>query len=140
MLPASIAMPSAGSTVPSTSRDGIWTTKISSEVSVRTLTRMLNPRPKKAFVSPFVHQGSFRGGVSEGLSSGRADRGLSRLMRGSWRRAGQPARAGTERAESRADESATQPKIPPWAAIMSSPTRWNSGKYEPTQSESTSAL
>ena len=34
----------------------------------------------------------------------------------------------------RLEESVTQPKIPPWAAIISSPTRWNSGKYEPTQS------
>src|SRR5690606_20606272 len=34
-----------------------------------------------------------------------------------------------------AAESATQPNIAPWAAIMSRPTRWNSGKYEPTQSE-----
>src|SRR6478752_3174999 len=91
MLPASMAMPRAGSTVPSTSRVGTWTTKISSEVSVRTLTRMLKPRPKKALVSPFVHQGRFRDGVSdgaEGLSSGMADRGLSRLMVGSWRRSG----------------------------------------------------
>ena len=34
-------------------------------------------------------------------------------------------------------ESATQPKIPPCALIISSATRWNSGKYEPTQSDST---
>ena len=27
--------------------------------------------------------------------------------------------------------------MPPWAAIIFRPTRWNSGKYEPTQSEST---
>ena len=36
-------------------------------------------------------------------------------------------------------ESVTQPKIPPCAAIISRPTRWNSGKYEPTQSETTRA-
>ncbi len=34
-------------------------------------------------------------------------------------------------------ESDTQPKIPPCALIISNATRWNSGKYEPTQSEST---
>jgi hypothetical protein len=33
---------------------------MSSEVSVSTLTRMLKPRPKKAFVSPLVQYGSFR--------------------------------------------------------------------------------
>ena len=43
-------------------------------------------------------------------------------------------------AASSAAESATQPKMPPWAAIMSSPTRWNSGKYEPTQSDEDEAL
>ena len=31
----------------------------------------------------------------------------------------------------------TQPKIPPWAAIIRSATSWNSGKYEPQQSSST---
>ena len=31
----------------------------------------------------------------------------------------------------------TQPKMPPWALIISSPTRWNSGKYDATQSLST---
>ena len=36
-----------------------------------------------------------------------------------------------------AADGATQPKMPPWAAIISRPTRWNSGKYEPTQSAST---
>ena len=40
-------------------------------------------------------------------------------------------------AESRSAEGPTQPKMPPCAAIIRSPTSWNSGKYEPTQSEST---
>ncbi len=31
----------------------------------------------------------------------------------------------------------TQPNMPPWALIISSPTRWNSGKYDATQSLST---
>ena len=34
-------------------------------------------------------------------------------------------------------ESETQPKMPPCALIISSATRWNSAKYEPTQSDST---
>src|SRR6478752_1265551 len=53
-----MAMPSAGSTVPSTDSAGICTTNNSSAVSVRTLTRMLNPSPKKALVSPLVQYGS----------------------------------------------------------------------------------
>src|SRR6185437_10515680 len=32
---------------------------------------------------------------------------------------------------------ATQPKIPPCALIIAMPTRWNSGKYDATQSSST---
>src|SRR6478752_3595656 len=59
MLPTSIAMPRAGRTVPSTSAAGSCTTKISSEVSVRTLTRMLKPSPKNALVSPRVQSGIF---------------------------------------------------------------------------------
>ena len=57
MLPASMAIPSAGRTVPSTMVAGICTTKMSSEVRVRTLTRMLKPSPKNALVSPRVHHG-----------------------------------------------------------------------------------
>ena len=34
-------------------------------------------------------------------------------------------------------DGVTQPKIPPCAAIMRRPISWNSGKYEPTQSETT---
>ena len=52
------ATPSAGSTVPSTSPAGSWTTPIISPVSVRTLTRMLKPSPKNALVSPASTTGS----------------------------------------------------------------------------------
>jgi len=31
-------------------------------------------------------------------------------------------------------DAATQPKMPPCAAIMRNPTSWNSGKYEAQQS------
>ena len=34
-------------------------------------------------------------------------------------------------------ESVTQPKIPPCALIIRSPTSWNSGKYDAQQSDST---
>src|SRR5664279_3370655 len=57
MLPASMAIPSAGRTVPSTLVAGICTTKMSSEVRVGTLNRMLKPSPKNALVSPRVHHG-----------------------------------------------------------------------------------
>src|ERR1700687_4923520 len=63
------ATPSAGSTVPSTSPAGTLTTPIISPVSVRTLTRMLNARPKKALVSPRVHHG-IDNGAAAGLSTG----------------------------------------------------------------------
>src|SRR5690349_13122210 len=53
-----MAMPSSGSTVPRTDSAGICTTNSSSAVNVRTLTRMLKPRPKKALVSPLVQYGS----------------------------------------------------------------------------------
>src|SRR6478609_4800701 len=59
MLPTSMAMPSAGSTVPSTWAAGNCTTKMSSDVSVRTFTKMLKPSPKKALVSPRVQSGIF---------------------------------------------------------------------------------
>src|SRR6476660_2117873 len=59
MLPTSMAMPSAGRTVPNTSAEGTCTTKMSNEVKVRTLTKMLKPSPKKALVSPRVHHGLF---------------------------------------------------------------------------------
>lgn len=40
-------------------------------------------------------------------------------------------------ASTAADDDDTQPKIAPCASIIAIPTRWNSGKYEPTQSSST---
>src|SRR5690349_22958625 len=51
-------MPRAGSTVPSTISCGTLTTKINRPVRVSTLTKMLNARPKNAFVSPRVHHGT----------------------------------------------------------------------------------
>jgi hypothetical protein len=53
-------------------------------------------------------------------------------------RRGQEAQAGYARkACSARRESDTQPNSAPCALTISSATRWNSGKYEPTQSEST---
>ena len=46
--------------MPSTSAAGTATTATINPVSVNTLTRMLNPRPKNALVSPRVHQGTDR--------------------------------------------------------------------------------
>src|SRR3954447_7879656 len=77
MLPSTSAMPSAGSTVPRTSPAGTLTTAIISPVRVSTLTRMLNARPKKAFVSPRVHQGTVTG-----RRAGAGAVGLAVLMTG----------------------------------------------------------
>ncbi len=44
--------------MPSTMSAGTLTTKINRPVRVKTLTRMLKARPKKAFVSPRVHHGT----------------------------------------------------------------------------------
>src|ERR1700712_2973591 len=65
MLPRIMATPRAGSTVPITKPAGTFTTKIISEVSVSTLTRMLKARPKNALVSPRVHHGSFNESESD---------------------------------------------------------------------------
>ena len=118
-------MPSAGSTVPSTSPAGTLTTKIISEVSVSTLTRMLKPRPKKALVSPRVHHGRVSGGAAS-ATGGSAEGSVTSVDMTRSSQAAVVASCGS--AGSTAAESATQPKMPPWAAIISRPTRWNSGK------------
>src|SRR5690242_18091906 len=51
-------MPSAGRIAWNTSRSLSLTTKRHSEVSVRTLTSTLTPKPKNALVSPRTHQGT----------------------------------------------------------------------------------
>ena len=50
---------------------------------------------------------------------------------------GDPDAGGHESAAIILSESDTQPKMAPWALIISSPTRLNSGKYDATQSDST---
>ena len=80
-------------------------------VSTSTLTSTLKPRPKKALVSPRTHQGSFERGLGSV--------GASVTAQTSWR---------DEGATGTLADGATQPKMPPWAAIISRPTRWNSGK------------
>src|SRR4051794_4879431 len=74
-------MPSAGSTLASTRSDGILTTKIIRPVRVKTLTRMLNARPKKAFVSPRVHHGTRK--VAESPAAGGFVRSM--VMTVPWR-------------------------------------------------------
>src|SRR5688572_13450439 len=64
------ATPIAGSTVPRTSPAGTFTTAIIRPVSVRTFTRMLKARPKKALVSPRVHQATARAGAAVVLMTG----------------------------------------------------------------------
>src|SRR6516165_1130094 len=57
MVERHIIMPSAGRMRPKTSESGIFSTKRRSPVSTSMLTRMLVPKPKKAFQSPGVHNG-----------------------------------------------------------------------------------
>ena len=66
------------------------------------------------------------------LKSGHASCRHVGLAAGSARR-GDP----RHRARSSFAEFVTHPTMPPWALIISSATRWNSGKYDPTQSSST---
>ncbi len=104
-------------------------TPIIRPVRVRTLTRMLKPSPKNAFRSPRVHHGidNVRGGPTGGsLTSVLMERSFQAAVLVSASSAGMTAAV-----------SATHPKMPPWALIISRPMRWNSGKYEPTQSDTT---
>src|ERR1700693_4135621 len=55
MVLRTIISPTAGRMRPNTSASGIFSTKRRSAVSVSMLTRMLVPKPKKAFQSPDVH-------------------------------------------------------------------------------------
>ena len=71
---------------------------------------MLVPKPKRAFQSPGVQ--SF---------------GVVRL-RVPWSLLVQAAARTPSQRPAKAVLSLTQPKMPPWALIISSPTRWNSGK------------
>src|SRR5664279_3673664 len=122
---------------------------MSSEVSVSTLTRMLKPRPKNALVSPLVQYGSlsapsdetedlkpvrfmgfhsFDEGVGAaalgGMGCGPVTRAVARKGgQTRWACGFQPASAGTASASSSTAESATHPKMPPWADTMSRPTR-----------------
>ena len=50
---------------------------------------------------------------------------------------GDPNAKGHETAAIILSESDTQPKMAPCAFIISNPTRWNSGKYDATQSDRT---
>ncbi len=115
MFPATRAMPSAGRIVPNTSPSGRFTTARQSPVRVSTLTRTLTPKPKNALVSPRTQYGSGATvGVVEAMTTPGQEEGCNTGVAGSAART--------------CAESATQPKMPPWAAIMSRPTRWNSGK------------
>src|SRR6267143_6978199 len=119
--------PVAGRMRPNTRSSGIFNTKRNSAVSVSRLTRMLVPKPKKAFQSPgtqifgllmaFIGHSSFR-------------IVLWWLLLLVWGKE-------TANAARTVDECETQPKIPPWALIIFNPISWNSGKYDPTQSDGT---
>jgi hypothetical protein len=114
MLPTSRPMPSAGRIVSNVSLPLMPTTPTVRPARTSTLTSMLMKRPKKALRSPRVQNGTAVGGPNAGMAMAQA-----------------PMVAGTGRvssAASRAPEEPTQPKMPPWAAIIRSPISWNSGK------------
>ena len=92
---------------------GICSTYWSSPVSTSTLTRMLVPKPKKAFQSPGV-QIRARSGPAVVVSAMSCSLSSRRPR-------------GVERGD-QAALSLTQPKMPPWASIISRAMRWNSGK------------
>ena len=113
---------------PNTSASGIFSTKRSSPVSTSMLTRMLVPKPKKAFQSPGVHNAGLKSDFRQSPSWSCSSRCLPLLH--CWK-SPVPSPSRT------AAESLTQPKMPPWALIIFRPISWNSGKYEAQQSAST---
>ena len=86
------------------------------------LTRMLVPKPKKAFQSPGVH--------SVGLNPV-----VVLIIRSPVRIS--VALSAAAKAASICFEPVTQPKMPPCALIIFRPMSWNSGKYDAQQSAST---
>ncbi len=104
---------------PNTSESGIFSTKRNRPVKTSMLTRMLVPKPKKAFQSPGVHRTGLKSDLPAvpvmlvlivipllllSLKSPVKVPPVPRL------------------------NSVTQPKIPPWALIIFRPISWNSGK------------
>src|SRR3954447_9104940 len=120
------AMPSAGRITPRTSPAGSWTTPMQSPVRTSTLTRTLKPRPKKAFMSPRTQYGTVGGDV-DGAGAVSVDMAAPGGQTADDAAEGSSNGAAAS-AVRNAEEDATQPKMPPCAATISSPTRWNSGK------------
>ena len=100
---------------PNTSESGIFSTKRSSAVSVSMLTRMLVPKPKKAFQSPGAH----RIGLPDVavVSDVPIACPYAIIFDGSECSAAKTS-----------DDELTQPKMPPCALIMRRRISWNSGK------------
>src|SRR5438105_2584082 len=97
--------PVAGRIFPKTSSSGIFSTKRRSAVSVRRLTRMFVPKPKKAFQSPGTHSLGFEVVFMDLL-----------LLVGFL--VGCDFHVKAARILSECD---THPKMPPWALIMRNP-------------------
>ncbi len=118
MLRHSIS-PVAGRMRPKTSESGIFSTKRSSPVKVSTLTRILVPKPKKAFQSPGTQIFGFAAMVATVV-----------VIAPSFRNPDLDAvrRYPSLSASISGLEPLTQPKMPPCALIMRRPISWNSGK------------
>src|SRR4051794_39596138 len=122
-----IMRPVAGRIRPNTRESGILSTKRKRPPKTSRLTRMLVPKPKKAFQSPGVHMAGLLLVVMSVAPLAYAVACETWLM----------ADAGSLKAARMRAELETQPKIPPCALIMRSPTSWNSGKYDAQQSPGT---
>ena len=103
---------------PNTSSSGIFSTNRSSAVSVSMLTRMLVPKPKNAFQSPFVHRAGLNV-VAVAMTSPFVPSKRD-AFRARWAPAPTPPAIPSN--------PETQPKIPPCALIIFRPISWNSGK------------
>src|SRR5262245_857188 len=68
MVDRHIIRPTAGRMRPNTSESGIFSTNRSSAVSVSMLTRMLVPKPKKAFQSPGTQSLGWNVDVAEAIT------------------------------------------------------------------------
>ncbi len=97
---------------PKTRLSGIFSTKRSRPVSTSMLTRMLVPKPKKAFQSPGVHKAGWPREAAVSV--------MAMLVSPLW--------SGCQSAAVTASVVVTEPKMPPWAAIIFRPTAWNSSK------------
>ena len=122
---------------PNTSESGIFSTNRNSPVSTSMLTRMLVPKPKKAFQSPGVHRTGLKSDLTAVpvlvlivmlLLLEHDPEKWNPVFRKDHARIKDAFEVSGVIAFRTAAESETQPKMPPWALIIFRPMSWNSGK------------